>query len=410
MKEELKGSEVDNINKSVNEVPKEITKAEENYPDNSGIRNKLIMISAGILVACIFVWLLVGKVESSYLEDDNNNLQKDLDKKDALLQEAIKRNEDLTHIIESLSLEMEGIRNKNAQLHIEITRREEVIDELKGKVAEEDVENEKLKTIIKELNDIIEDQKNEMEAQKLEIENLKDDLDELNSDLHLIVGITNQELNRNQALIKEIDALDDKIKDEQKLIGKLETELFQTREKLYEEQSNNAIQWLQLNLLERKTENRVKVTQVYAASKTDCDSRKFYDLVKDLRPNLFIATEDQTNLMFGGYTAQSWENTTPFKSDDKAFTFSISHKKVCEIIDQEYAIYTNRNKEGKDLLLTFGNFDITLNDKCLATTEHLIKPNQNYKCPESTSKYFYTENEHPQLSAFRFYTVEFEKL
>lgn len=245
-----------------------------------------------------------------------------------------------------------------------------------------------------------------IEALKYEIDEDEEQILELMTEMQMAVSILNQELNINQALEKQLDALQDELTRRGELIGKLNLEVDRLREELGDEVKKGSLQWLQLKLIELKYGITTDVKKVYTGTKQSCDSQKFYDQIKGLHPNLFLATERATGLTFGGFTEQTWETTSPFKGDPMAFTFSASNRAVCKIKDENLAINTDREREGKKLMLTFGNYDITLVDNCLLDSAHTIKVNQNYECPQVGYPNFYTRDEHPTLSSFEFYTVD----
>eukprot|EP01022_Parablepharisma_sp_SALTPOND_P027694 TRINITY_DN673_c0_g1_i2.p2 TRINITY_DN673_c0_g1~~TRINITY_DN673_c0_g1_i2.p2 ORF type:complete len:467 (+),score=69.40 TRINITY_DN673_c0_g1_i2:1750-3150(+) len=408
MKEEKKGTAPELVNTSLVESDPE-AEISETAAMPKKVKVTLFAI-IGIVIFCFLIWLFVGRIESYSIDSENEDLHEKLDKKEAELKQEREKNENLAKQLGTTRLELEGIRNKNAQLHEELKIRDELIDELRGKVAEKEVENELLKETIKSHEKTIEHQKGKIEAQEMEIEELKSDVDKIYSDTRMIVSILNQELNRNQALTKEVDLLQERVSEQQKLIGNLTQEIQQLNEEISDVKQKNALQWVQLVLIEKQNGVKTNVKSVYKATKESCDSEEFYQKINDLQPNIFLATESSTGLIFGGYTSQTWENTEDFKKDDKAFTFSATYKSVCILNDPREAINTQRVRDEKKLLLTYGNYDIVLGDNCLMENSHEIAVNKTYECPNVGPQYFYTEEKNPTLSSFEFFIIDIEEI
>ena len=371
----------------------------------------MLYVMVGIALGCILVWLVVGRIQSYVTDSDNVDLKKDIDKLNHDLKKETKKVEELDHKLEIMGLELEGVRNKNAYLHAELKNRQDIIDSLNGKVAAKDEKIIELNKIIVTLNNHVKELTRKNEAQEIVISDLKDDFNELYTDMRFIVSITNQELNRNQALVKEIDYLEAKVTEQNRLIGNLTWEVLDLKEKLKDERDNNVLDWIGYNLLKKRCNTDVKIKSVYKGSKQSCDSNKFYDTIKLMQPNLFLATENNTNLVFGGYTSQNWDSNGGFKEDAEAITFSATNKAICTLTRSQHAISTERERSNKKLMLTFGDYDITIVDDCMKTKMHEISVNQAYQCPklDISPKNFYTEEKNPILTRFEFYTVEFVK-
>jgi len=378
--------------------------------EESEFKNKRIRlamyIGGAIAIVCFLLWLIVGRVEAYSYDKENDDLRSEMSAKDAAMNAMKKKNDMLAEMLRAAAFEVEGLTNKNAQLHTEVKIREELIDELKGKVGEKEAENDLLKKTIQGQAVIIEDQQHKIEGQADEIEDLNSEYEKLYIDMRMVVSITNQELNRNQALVKEIDTLEDKVAVLEHSIGTLTWKIYSLNEQIHEKTQENTLQWLSLTLLKKHFNLAVEIKSVYKGTRTNCDSKDFYEKIKLQKPNMFLATENSTGLVFGGFTSQDWtEGATPFKEDEYAFTFSGSNKAVCELTNSKEAINTQRERNGKKLMLTFGNFDITLANNCMADRLHEINVNQSYKCPHIGPKFFYTEEKNPYLSSFEFFEV-----
>jgi hypothetical protein len=413
---ETKEEEKELINNSEVEQKASEPLARTSSDDSSETKNKkvkfMLYVMVGIALGCILIWLIVGRIQSYITDSDNVELKDKVDKLKHDLNKEADKNKELISKLETMALELESVRNKNAYLHTELKTRQDVIDSLNGKIAAKDEKIIELTKTVNTLNNHVKELTRKLEAQDIVIADLKDDVSELYTDMRLIVSITNQELNRNQGLTKEIDYLEAKVTSQNHIIGNLTWEIHDVKEKLKDEKEANTLDWLKYNLLRRKCKQEVEIASVWKGSKSSCDSERFYNSNKYLKPNLFLATENRTGLVFGGYTTETWENTQEFKTDPEALTFSASNKAFCTLTKPEQAINTERTRFTKKLLLTFGGFDIAIADDCLKTSMHEININHSYQCPTSSStpKNFYTEDANPVLSRFEFFTVKFNNL
>ena len=375
-------------------------------------KTRLVLYAvAGVAILCIVLWLIIGRVEAYSFDADNDQLRDEIEAKDKQLAEGQKKIDALSGQLESLRFQVEGLNNKNAQLYATIQTRDDTIVELHGKVAEKEVENDALRDVIAKLNATTDELRRKIAVQDEYIAGLKDDVDQLYSDMRLVVGITNQELNRNQALEKEIQSLEDDVKRHTIQIGQLTWELMKTKGDLHEAQVNRTLSWIGMGLAERAVGRRFVAKKIYSATPHSCVSKDFYDTVKTEAPNLFIATELSTGLIFGGYTEVNWTlggDEDLFKNDPNAFTFSGTFLEKCTLIRSAQAINTARRYDMRDLMLTFGNRDISIYDQCLSShTRHSIQLGKNYMCPTRWPKYFYTNESSPLISSFEFYSVKF---
>ncbi len=367
-----------------------------------------IFICAGIAIVGLIIWLAIGTANSYSYNDDNDSLKDELKKRDLYIANLTKDLNATKTENARLSKENDELILKNNELSVKIETVEEDNEKLRKALAAKEIEVNDLNAMVKKLNKKIEEEERKIEGQQDIIDELQDNADQLYSDTRMIVGILNQELNRNQALQKEIDSLETKVQALSEIIGKQVLEIASLTDALKHEKHETALQWVKTTILENLVKKTVDVKLVYEASLKECGSQElFYEKIKNLKPNLFIATERLTNNTFGGYTSQDWsEIEGGFKTDPAAFTFSGTNRAACTLADPDKAINVDRNRDGKNPIITFGNYDITIGLDCLKNGENVIQLNKSYKCPNVASpKNFYTEEETPQLSAFEFYQV-----
>jgi len=372
---------------------------------------KYIIICAIVAAVGLIGWLAFGTVNSYTCDTDRNDIKEDLNKKNRLVSNLTEEVKMLREKNKNLTEENDELKDENEELNVRVGDLSEENTILRRQVAAKDIIIQDLHSDIAKLNHKIEQLNRHIHSLNETIEELEDSADEIYSDMRLIGGILNQELNRNQALVREIDSLDGEIKKQEELIGQYVLKISGLNEELTKEKYENAMMWLKNTFLEEAKGKKVKIEKVYSGSPTECGTESFYNKIKDIKPNLFLATERNTGYIFGGYTGETWtEAPEGFKPDATAFTFSGTNRLKCTIQDTAHAINTLRKRDNKDYMLTFGNTDIALGQDCFKSANHLIKPNVAYKCPavEKPEK-FYTRDEVPTLSSFEFFTVTYEE-
>ncbi len=388
-------------------------RAEGDVPESGKASGKLsskirfgLMGAGGLAVLALLIWLIVGRVQAFTLDSDKKSLSKDLRSRNDQLANVTRVMQKYKDALDASRFEAETVRNKNAQLHKEIGIREETIDELRTKLAAKESENDILRGTIKEQQQTIGEQKAKMEELQNNMDELTDKYELLYSDMRMSTSMVNQQLQNNQALGKQLEALKTELKSMEELIGKLNWELVTAKEKLGDEQLKNAIQWTSLQLIEKKYKYSVTVESKFKGKRGSCSTDDFYKVAKDLQPNLFLATEASSGLIFGGYTEKTWATDEhEFKTDANAFTFSATNHAVCTLIEPTKAISTKRERDGKKVLLAFGGNDISLGDDCVGGNTHTVIPNYSYTCPKVGPANFYTEERKPVLSQFEFFRI-----
>ncbi len=169
--------------------------------------------------------------------------------------------------------------------------------------------------------------------------------------------------------------------------------------------------WLQYNILAQNCSKQVVVTKVFSASGDSCTTTNVRKAIATVAPGYFVAREKDTNLQFGGYTTQTFDNSDVWKADANAFTFSLSTFNKCKITAEGLgtAIYASEEYGSDRDVVGFGKWDIWVPDECLSEPT-LIGKHSTYACPTNEHGYFYTDSEKPTLVAFDYYKVELKSL
>jgi len=401
MKEEVKA-----INNSVKESELQGAILNEESADGKNKSKKIIIYAIfGVAGLCVLLWLIIGRAEAYAYDSENDDLKKGAKEKDKEITSLRKDRDKLIEDVSVLKINIDALSNKNAHLREEVRVKDQTIDELKGKVAEKDEENVELKKKIHEHELTIDSLRRKITTLEDKISEITDEANELYLDTRMIASILNQELNRNQALTKEIDSLEATVSQQTALISTLHWKILTMTEELHDAKVANTLQWIGLTLIEKKFKHTVSFENVYKGTRKECDSIKFRKQIEDKSPNFFIATENSTGLIFGGYTSVDWNGESGFKEDLAAFTFSATHRAICKLNDATKAINIDKKRNNNKLMLTFGNFDITIGDNCIQDKLHEIQLGKTYDCPAVGPKYFYTEEQKPTLSHFDFYKV-----
>ena len=98
---------------------------------------------------------------------------------------------------------------------------------------------------------------------------------------------------------------------------------------------------------------------LYWASRDGDSSASFHNKCDNIRGTItFVKTK--TGLIFGGYTGETWnDGSCCYKTDSKAFCFSIDLRKKYKSKKTIYSIYINKNKGP-----CFGNALFWVNNNC----------------------------------------------
>jgi len=373
------------------------SKNETTAEDSGSSKMKLIIfIAVGVVLLGSTLGLLISRISAGM---DNDDLSDELTKSKSKVSDLTAKNTLLTKQVEALTAENAEYKHRNEELEVRNKELTEDNEDLSRQLELKEVQIRKLNAANVELIAKIDALNRKIEVMLDQMKELRDYAEELYTDTRLIVGILNQELNRNQALQKAIDSLEDQLEEQGKLIGQKELKIQKLTEDLLAEKILGGRTWLVNEILTSVTGKRLQLNPVYNNTGATCDAKKFHDAAGSKKPNMFIATERATGAIFGGYTSQDWTGSES-KNDLAAFTFSVSNRLSCKVPkDGINAIKTDQTK-----ILTFGTNDIVIGDSCVIGANNIINLNATYICPNVTSpKYFYTENTKPQLEKFEFY-------
>ena len=197
-------------------------------------------------------------------------------------------------------------------LNMKNINKDEIINELIEKVVflENEVKNLKVSNNLeKEILEL----KKEKQRQDKEIENLK----------KIIL------MNNNKNIIFENHFEHEKIKIKYKINSKIikDNTLDFVIDKI--RQKNEINNFLELKLLYRGSENNFETEPFHSK----CDKIK----------GTLTLIKNNKGFIFGGFTSESWEGNNILKKDEKAFCFSINHKKIYDVIKGKVAIKCNKN-------------------------------------------------------------------
>ena len=90
--------------------------------------------------------------------------------------------------------------------------------------------------------------------------------------------------------------------------------------------------------IEVKENQKILYKLLYKASKDGDNGKIFHEKCDNFSPTLSII-KTNNNLIFGGFTSQTWNCNKSNKNDNKAFCFQVNKKKIYNIIKDKYAIY-----------------------------------------------------------------------
>jgi len=82
------------------------------------------------------------------------------------------------------------------------------------------------------------------------------------------------------------------------------------------------------------------MTLLYRGGTHGWEILKFHGLCDGKGPTITIM-KSKAGREFGGFTMQSWESDTKWKSDEKAFIYSIDREQIYRPLDAQKAIYCN---------------------------------------------------------------------
>ena len=182
-------------------------------------------------------------------------------------------------------------------------------------------------------------------------------------------------------IIEDNETLNDlknKLNNKTIIMKKLEKELDNIEEKLYneipyikmkssilesdEEKINLLTKWiLSLNVGQIK-----KYELIFSAIDNNFDSFSFHELCSQDITNTLILIKTENNDIIGGFTFASWEPNSLVNYDDKAFIFNLNKKKKFRISNPSSAINSKIN-EGP----IFGLYDLIINGNKMKVQEKM---------------------------------------
>ncbi len=203
-----------------------------------------------------------------------------------------------------------------------------------------------------------------------------------------------------KALVIELDtsiiALKGKVASLTKLVADFNTKF-----------QNYMLPWVQYQILMQETGKKVQLDRIYNTSTgSSCAQKDVRKIIGTAAPSVFIAN-DTEGMVFGGYTTQTFAGTEKWKTDPKAFTFSLSTLSRCKNknSDGEEAIYALDHSDDDYDVLGFGHWDIWIPDNCMTEKTQIRLEDSTYECPRNGIENFYTTSNRPTLVSFDFYKV-----
>jgi len=355
----------------------------------------IILLVVGLLLLVIVLWLAIGWGMD---HSDQVSCKDDLDKKEKTIQVLNKTVSELKAANAALVKEVKDVLGR-IEILIEDNK------ELKQRAAHLEMEIEVLNKNITDRDRIINKLRNELDRLNETIAELNDNVEELYADMRLIVGILNQELNRNQGLIKEIDYLEGRIEEYKTIISNQDAKIYGLMEQLEKLDESYSVQWLRAEILESLSNKKVSLKQIYSGSALSCNKGDFHKTVDTVSPNAYIAKERETGYAFGGFSSQNWKvEENEYKKDKYAFTFSVKNSGRCTLINEDHAIKVKNDTT--PLLLGHGEDDIFIANNCINETNHKVQVGKTYNCPKNEN--FYTLSKTPKLTSFSFYEVKID--
>lgn len=88
--------------------------------------------------------------------------------------------------------------------------------------------------------------------------------------------------------------------------------------------------------------NTPELKLLYRGSENNFEPGPFHSKCDKIKGTITLVKNNK-GFIFGGFTTESWEGNNILKKDDKAFCFSINHKKIYEVIKEKEAIKCNKN-------------------------------------------------------------------
>lgn len=88
---------------------------------------------------------------------------------------------------------------------------------------------------------------------------------------------------------------------------------------------------------------KFKLFKLIFRASEDGDSATTFHSICDKISNIIVLIETKQGKRFGGYTSVKFGGTAHLKKDNKAFLFSLDHKKIFKINSDKYAIYCYPN-------------------------------------------------------------------
>ena len=101
----------------------------------------------------------------------------------------------------------------------------------------------------------------------------------------------------------------------------IDSDIFKSKEDFF---------FLTSNVSKRINRQISNINQIFKASCNGDNIRAFYDCCLNVPNTLIIILTDEKKC-FGGFTQAEWENNNKYKSDEKAFLFSINNKEIYPI-------------------------------------------------------------------------------
>jgi peptidoglycan hydrolase CwlO-like protein len=297
----------------------------------------------------------------------------------------VKMNEDITNltkqkadiekIVNELEIKILELKNKKIDL-------EKQADELKKKHKEKDDIIDQLQKDIDLKNEVIRKQNDTIYLRSHRIYELNITLKELTISANTLDKTNADLLNSSNQCVKEM---------ENKIIPEVQ------------------MGWLKYQILEGYGAS-ASMTRVFSSQTQGFTRSAFIHAVSNVAPGLFIGKEAFTGLSFGGFTKERFNESSKFKTDPSAFTFSLSSYAKCKIKPgkQTEAIYDGGKYSYQTDVLAFGNWDLWISENS-HDKESEIKKGVSYNCPEQTNAFFYSKNELPKIDSIEYYKVDITK-
>ena len=221
------------------------------------------------------------------------------------------------------------------------TGKEKIIDlKLNKKELEKD---SVIKELCKKINILEEENKN----LKNETKSLKDEIKVIKDELNIIKK-WKEDNEKNIKILMEPYENQKKLKSviDSKILAKFED--YQFIEKIYRESDKNFIN------------KKLKMKLLYRVSRDGDSSSTFHQKCDNIKDTITLV-KTKNDLIFGGYTNETWNGDNTYKKDDKAFCFSIDLKKKYNNKKTKCSIYCNKGYGP-----CFGASLFWINNNCLS--------------------------------------------